>query len=120
MATGGLVPLVSEEALMSDALMEMSGKGYGVAGTVNADGMLTGIITDGDLRRNMEGLLDRRAKDVATAEPQTIRPDQLAQEALAIMNERKITCLFVTGSDDARPLGILHVHDCLRAGVDEG
>ena len=120
MATGDSLPLVAENAPMSDALMEMSGKGFGVAGTVDAEGHLTGIITDGDLRRNMEGLLERRARDVATPSPQTIRPAQLAQEALAVMNERKITCLFVTGEDGTTPLGILHVHDCLRAGVDGG
>ncbi|MFK7943107.1 MAG: SIS domain-containing protein [Paracoccaceae bacterium] len=118
MATGNALPLVTEDAPMSDALVEMSSKGFGVAGTIDADGMLTGIITDGDLRRSMDGLLDRRAYEVATKDPQTIRPDQLAQEALAIMNERKITCLFVSDRIGAKPLGILHVHDCLRAGVD--
>jgi len=118
MATGERMPLVGQEAPMSEALVEMSGKGFGVVGTVDADGGLVGIITDGDLRRNMERLLEKRASDVATADPQTIRPDQLAQEALAIMNARKITCLFVTAARDRKPLGILHVHDCLRAGVD--
>ena len=118
MATGAALPLVADDAPMSDALVEMSGKGFGVAGTVDAAGRLTGIITDGDLRRSMDGLLDRRAHEVATKNPQTIRPEQLAQEALAVMNERKITCLFVTGEDGITPLGILHVHDCLRAGVD--
>lgn len=120
MATGDALPLVAEHAPMSDALVEMSRKGFGVAGTVDADGHLTGIITDGDLRRSMEGLLDRRANEVATRDPQTIEPEQLAQEALAVMNERKITCLFVTAPGDTTPLGILHVHDCLRAGVDGG
>ena len=118
MATGDALPLVREGAPMSDALMEMSGKGFGVAGVVDAQGELTGIITDGDLRRNMDGLLAKRTDQVATAAPQTIRPDQLAQEALALMNERKITCLFVTDGTSAVPKGILHVHDCLRAGVD--
>jgi len=103
---------------MSEGLVERSGKGWGVVGAVEADGGRVGIITDGDLRRNMERLLEKRASDVATADPQTIRPDQLAQEALAIMNARKITCLFVTAARDRKPLGILHVHDCLRAGVD--
>ena len=120
MATGDAIPLVAEGAPMSDALMEMSGKGYGVAGLTNASGDLTGIITDGDLRRHMEGLLERSTEQVATPNPQTIRPGQLAQEALALMNERKITCLFVTEENSARPVGILHVHDCLRAGVDGG
>lgn len=120
MAMDAAMPLVSENALMSDALVVMSAKGFGVAGTLDQDGNLTGIITDGDLRRNMEGLLGKRARDVATAAPHTIMPEQLAQEALAVMNDRKITCLFVTGSESKKPLGILHVHDCLRAGVDGG
>ena len=120
MARDEALPIVGEGAPMSDALMEMSGKGFGVAGVVDAQGSLTGIITDGDLRRNMEGLLAKRTHEVATQAPQTIRPEQLAQEALALMNERKITCLFVTAEGSASPIGILHVHDCLRAGVDGG
>ena len=121
MAGPDRLPLVPEDAPMSEALLAMTERGFGVAGTVDGDGLLTGIITDGDLRRNMEGLLGRRAGDVATASPQTIRPDQLAQEALSRMNARKITCLFVTEAPaPARPLGLVHVHDCLRAGVDGG
>jgi arabinose-5-phosphate isomerase len=130
MATGDAVPLVAEDAAMPEALLVMTHKGYGVAGTTDAQGRLTGVITDGDLRRNMEGLLERTVRDVATPGPRTIAPDRLAQEALAMMNDHHITCLFVsdTGEDTeggadspspARPLGILHVHDCLRAGVDE-
>ncbi len=121
MSTGEEVPLIAEDAPMSDALLVMSEKGFGVAGTVDASGRLTGIITDGDLRRNMEGLLERQARDVATPDPRTIAPDALAQEALALMNARKprITTLFVMDEDGSgKPLGILHLHDCLRAGVD--
>jgi len=119
-APAGL-PLVAADAPMSEALIAMTEKGFGVAGTVDAAGRLTGIITDGDLRRNMEGLLARRAGDVATLNPQTIAPDRLAQEALARMNDRKITCLFVSDAPlPAPPLGLVHVHDCLRAGVDGG
>lgn len=121
MAGADRLPLVPEDAPMSEALLAMSARGFGVAGTIDGDGLLHGIITDGDLRRNMEGLLDRRARDVATPRPLTIGPDRLAQEALALMNDRKITCLFVTeGPTPARPLGLVHVHDCLRAGVDGG
>ena len=120
MATGDHVPLVPDDAPMTETLLVMSQKGLGVAGTVDAEGNLTGIITDGDLRRHMgPALLDSRAADVATRSPRTIAPDALAQEALKLMNERKITCLFVTRPDDRRPVGILHVHDCLRAGIDE-
>jgi arabinose-5-phosphate isomerase len=115
------LPLVAEDAPMSDALLAMTERGFGVAGTVDGEGRLTGIITDGDLRRNMEGLLARRAGEVATPNPQTIAPDRLAQEALGRMNARKITCLFVADRPlPAPPLGLVHVHDCLRAGVDGG
>jgi arabinose-5-phosphate isomerase len=119
MATGAAIPLVDAEAPMPDALLEMTRKGFGIAGITDSQGRLIGAISDGDLRRHMDGLLGRCARDVATAAPRTIRPDQLAQEALALMNASKITCLFVTaGPAPAAPLGILHVHDCLRAGVD--
>jgi len=97
----------------------MTQKGYGIAGTTDGEGRLTGVITDGDLRRNMTGLLERAVREVATPGPRTIAPGRLAQEALGLMNSHKITCLFVTeGATPARPLGILHLHDCLRAGVD--
>ena len=119
MATGDAIPLVAEDAAMPDALLVMTQKGYGVAGTTDTQGRLTGVITDGDLRRNMAGLLERAVRDVATPGPRTIGPDRLAQEALGLMNAHKITCLFVTEGDaPTRPLGILHLHDCLRAGVD--
>ena len=121
MATGDAIPLVAEDAAMPDALLVMTRKGYGVAGTINAQGLLTGVITDGDLRRHMVGLLERTAGDVASTGARTIGPDRLAQEALWLMNTHKITCLFVAeGATLTRPVGILHVHDCLRAGVDGG
>ncbi len=118
MASGERLPLVGEATPMTETLLVMTQKGFGVAGVVDADGRLTGIITDGDLRRHMDGLLESRAKDVATRDPHTIAPGALAQEALKLMNARKITCLFVTAPGDGRPLGILQVHDCLRAGLD--
>lgn len=123
MSIGSAMPLVAENAKMSEALLVMSEKGFGVAGTIDDHGCLTGVITDGDLRRNMDGLLSRRAIDVATRHPRSIGPGALAQEALALMNapDSRITVLFVVDPDAPRPsapLGILHVHDCLRAGVD--
>ncbi|MEM6974572.1 MAG: KpsF/GutQ family sugar-phosphate isomerase [Pseudomonadota bacterium] len=119
MATGERLPLVTAETPMSETLLAITAKGFGVAGVIDASGRLTGIITDGDLRRHLDGLMDRHAGEVATASPMTIRPDRLAQEALGLMNQRKITCLFVTdAADERRPLGLVHVHDCLRAGVD--
>jgi len=115
------LPLIKPDTVMSDVLITMTSAGFGVAGVVADDGALIGIITDGDLRRHMEReLLDRRARDVMTAKPKTVPPGMLAAEALAFMNEgaRKITCLFIVDTDQSpRPIGILHVHDCLRAGL---
>lgn len=113
------LPLVAEDAPMSEAILQMTAKGFGMAGVVDAEGNLAGVITDGDLRRHMQGLMEHRAGEVATRRPKTIRPGQLAQEALAVMNKRKITCLFVVDDKTGnRPVGIVHVHDCLRAGVE--
>ena len=109
------MPLVAEDTPMTEALLEISQKGYGVTGVTGQAGELVGIITDGDLRRHMQGLLDHSAADVMTAHPRTIRPDQLAEAALAEMQSRKITCLFAV--EDGQPRGILHIHDCLRAGI---
>ncbi|MFD1881750.1 KpsF/GutQ family sugar-phosphate isomerase [Paracoccus pacificus] len=110
------MPLVPEDAPMADALLTISQKGFGVTGVTGPDGRLVGIITDGDLRRHMQGLLDHRAAEVMTRAPRTIEPGALAESALAQMQDRKITCLFVVG-DTGGPQGILHIHDCLRAGV---
>lgn len=112
------MPLVTLDTPMGDALLAISQKGFGVVGVTDPDGRLAGIITDGDLRRHMEGLLSRTAAEVMTAAPRTIDPGALAEAAVAVMNDRKITCLFaVDPAGDGRPLGILHIHDCLRAGV---
>lgn len=118
MATGDRLPLIRPGTMMPEALLVISAKGFGVAGVVDAAGHLVGIITDGDLRRHLDGLMGKRADQVATPSPLTIAPERLAQEALRLMNERKITCLFVTSEPHGRPLGLVHVHDCLRAGVD--
>lgn len=109
------MPLVGETTPMSEVLLEISRKGFGVVGVTDARGDLVGIITDGDLRRHMAGLLDHSAAEVMTRNPRTITPGVLAEAAVAVMNERKITCLFAV--DGRRPVGILHIHDCLRAGV---
>jgi arabinose-5-phosphate isomerase len=110
-------PLVPESMSMGEALVEISRKGFGVVGVTDAAGRLTGIITDGDLRRHLDGLMTHTAGEVMTKGPRTIGPEALAGEALAVMNDRKITCLLVTGADGTKAIGILHVHDCLRAGV---
>jgi len=110
-------PLVAETLGMGEVLVEISRRGFGVVGVTDANGKLTGIITDGDLRRHLEGLMALTASEVMTRAPRTIGVDALAGEALALMNDRKITCLLVTGGDVSSTIGILHVHDCLRAGV---
>ena len=118
MHRGDALPLVEQMTPMADALLEISAKGFGVVGVKDQDGALTGIITDGDLRRHMDGLLDHVAGDVMTSGPTTIGPDALAEEAIRAMNDRKITCLFVlsdTGGGSAQ--GLLHIHDCLRVGL---
>ncbi|MEO0391478.1 MAG: KpsF/GutQ family sugar-phosphate isomerase [Pseudomonadota bacterium] len=112
---GPAMPLVHETTIMPDALIEISQKGFGVVGVTGADGRLRGIITDGDLRRHMDGLLSRTAADVMTHGPRTIRPGALAQEAARLMSEAKITCVFV--AEDNVPQGLLHIHDCLRVGL---
>lgn len=119
MHSGIQMPLVSLETPMTEALIEISQKSLGVVGVTALDGTLAGIITDGDLRRHMDGLLSLMAKDVMTASPATVQPEALAVEAVALMNDRKITCVFAVKSDvQAAPCGILHIHDCLRVGLD--
>ena len=125
MHTGDELPLVTPETPMRDVLIKMTSGQYGFAGhagVVDKKGALIGIITDGDLRRHMEpGLLDRRARDVMTANPKTVPPEMLAAAALTFMNAAppKVTHLFVVDPKAAvkRPIGFLSVHDCLRAGL---
>ena len=112
---GDAIPLVQTQTPMSDTLLIISQKGFGVVGVTDTDGYLQGIITDGDLRRHMTGLLEMTAGQVMTSDPRSVTPDTLAAEAIGVM-EGKITCLFVMNADK-RPQGILHIHDCLRAGV---
>ncbi|MDE0172305.1 MAG: KpsF/GutQ family sugar-phosphate isomerase [Defluviicoccus sp.] len=117
MHKGDRVPLARRDIAMSEALLIMTSHSFGCIGLVDGEDRLVGVITDGDLRRNMgERLLEMSAADVMTAGPRTIPPDALADQALRVMNENSITSLFVVTDD--RPVGILHIHDCLRAGVD--
>jgi arabinose-5-phosphate isomerase len=109
------VPLVAVDTPMRDVILEMTKGGFGIAGVTGPDGRLMGVVSDGDLRRNMDHLLDRSAGQVCTRDPVTAAPDTLAAEALAQMNTSKIGALFVC--DTARPVGILHLHDLLRIGV---
>ena len=118
MHTGDAVPLISGDTVMTEALIEMSRKGFGVAGICSEDGRLEGVITDGDLRRHMDGLLDNKASQVMTRNPVTIASGELAATAVGLMNDRMVTCLFAVDSrGSGRVEGILHIHDCLRAGV---
>ena len=118
MHTGEAVPLAAPDTPMQQALLLMTGKGFGCVGVVD-DGRLLGIVTDGDLRRAMgPDLLSRPVHAVMTANPRTIGPQALAAEALRAMNamEPRVTSLFVVGQQ-TQPVGILHIHDLLRAGV---
>jgi arabinose-5-phosphate isomerase len=119
MHAGDAMPLAPPDLPMDAALVRMTEKRFGCLGVIDQDGILRGIITDGDLRRAMgPGLLSRLTGDVMTAAPRTVGPDALAVEALHAMNahQRPVTTLFVV-DPDGRPLGILHVHDLLRAGL---
>ena len=117
MHTGEAIPLAGKRTPMSDALLTISQKGFGVVGVLDEAGQLAGVITDGDLRRHMVGLLDRTAGDVMTRKPRTVGPDILAEEAVAQMTGR-VTCLFVVDpAGSGNVAGILHIHDCLRAGI---
>ena len=119
MHQGDAMPLAPPDLPMDAALLRMTEKRFGCLGVTDGSGRLIGIVTDGDLRRHMgPGLLARRVADVMTRDPRTIGPDALAAEALHLMNvrDRAITALFVREAD-GRPIGILHVHDLLRAGI---
>ena len=118
MHSGDSVPLVTGDTPMGDTLLVISQKGFGVVGVTDPASRLIGVVTDGDLRRHMDGLLDHKAQEVMTANPLTVSPDALAEEAVALMNQRKITCLFAVAPDaEGRVAGVLHIHDCLRAGI---
>ncbi|WP_170361891.1 MULTISPECIES: KpsF/GutQ family sugar-phosphate isomerase [Ruegeria] len=112
------LPVVPVGTPMSEALLVMSQKSFGVVGVTDEAGRLMGIVTDGDLRRNMEGLLNRTTEEVMTRNPMTIAPNAMAEEAVAIMNDRKITSLFVVDPEgQGQAEGLLHIHDCLRVGL---
>jgi len=115
MHTGDELPLVAPTASMPEVILVMTKKTFGIAGVIE-NGKLTGVVTDGDLRRHMQtNLLQKTAGDIMTRNPRSAKGDILAQEALRLMNEWKIACLFVL--DDGAPVGILRLHDILRAGA---
>jgi len=116
MHTGDQLPLVSEDRIMSEALVTMTSKSFGCLGVVDGKGRLVGMITDGDLRRHMgPQLLGARVHEIMTKKPNTLRPDMLSSAALEQINSLKRTQMFVV--DKGKPVGIVHVHDLLRAGV---
>jgi arabinose-5-phosphate isomerase len=116
MHSGEAVPLIKRGALMSEAIVEMTTKGFGCVAVTDGTGKLAGIITDGDLRRHMRAdLLQLTVDAVMTTSPIVVRPDQLAGEALQVLNSLKKQALIVVESD--RPVGIVNFHDLLRAGV---
>ena len=125
MHTGEELPLVARDMAMSDVLIVMTSKRFGCVGVVDQAGGLLGVITDGDLRRHMQNdLLKQRAHEVMTANPRLVRAGALGGEALRLMNQHRtpVTCLFVVADEDVgaatpKPVGIVHVHDCLRSGV---
>ncbi len=117
MVTGNDLPLVPEHMPMADALVVMTAKSWGCLGIVDDEGHLTGVITDGDLRRHMAvNLVSQEASAIMTKSPKTVVADILCVEALRIMNTKKITSLFVVDGEN-RPIGLLHVHSLLIAGV---
>ena len=117
MHQGDELPVLPQTALMREAILEMTRKGFGCVAIIDAGGVLCGIITDGDLRRHMEdGLIDMRADAVMTHNPSSVTPDMFAVEVLQTLNERKITATIVV-DENQKPVGIVHLHDLLRIGV---
>ncbi|RLA47663.1 MAG: D-arabinose 5-phosphate isomerase [Gammaproteobacteria bacterium] len=119
MHSGQQIPLVTETTLLSDALLEMTAKGFGLTAVVNANNELIGVFTDGDLRRAVDDKVDInsiRTREVMTRNSQTVNREMLAAEALKIMEDHKITAVIVV-DDNQYPQGIVHMHDILRAGV---
>lgn len=110
------VPQVTDVMPMAEVLLIMTSKGFGVSAVVDDQGCLQGVISDGDLRRNMQGLMSKTAGDLMGGMPVTVSPDDLAAVALGKLNKHKVGALIVVDAD-MRPVGVIHVHDLLRAGV---
>jgi arabinose-5-phosphate isomerase len=116
MNTGAALPLIPLGSRMSDAIVEISAKGMGCVGVTDPRGQIVGIITDGDLRRHMRpGLTEATVEEIMTKGPKICRSDQLVSEVIEILNSSKITTIFVV--ENAKPVGIVHLHDLLRIGV---
>ena len=116
MHTGDELPVIGVDATLSEGIVEMTSKRFGIAGVVDASGALVGALTDGDLRRAFrQGFTDRPVRDAMGRRPTILPPEALAVAALAGMNEARITCIFVV--EAGRPVGLVHIHDLLRAGI---
>ena len=116
MHSGDSMPLVASGTTMKDAIVTMTGKSFGCIGIVDPAGLLVGIVTDGDLRRHLsDQLLMRSVDQIMTVRPKTVRPDTLLARAIEMLSSSAITALFVL--EEGRPVGIVHMHDLLRAGV---
>src|SRR3954468_24510250 len=118
MHSGAELPLAAPDTPVPALLLTMASGRLGCVGIVDGAGTLLGIVTDGDIRRHAgDGIEKRKASDVMTSGPKVARPDQLAAEALALMTEKKITQLFVLDAASPKPLGVIHIHDCVAAGI---
>jgi arabinose-5-phosphate isomerase len=121
MHRGERLPLVRLETPMSEVVMTMTSKSFGIAGVLDERSRLVGVITDGDLRRNLDRLMSAEARHVMTSEPQVITASTMAEDALKYLNLAKVTALFVVGDDDGEarkvPIGLVNVHDFLRLGL---
>jgi arabinose-5-phosphate isomerase len=113
---GDALPIIRQDATLSEGIVEMTSKRFGIAGVVDAAGNLVGALTDGDLRRAFrQGFVERPVSEAMGKRPYTLPSDALAVQALALMNEVRITCVFVV--EGPRPVGLVHIHDLLRAGI---
>ena len=119
MHRGERLPLIPADMPMSEAVMVMTSKSFGIAGIVDADGRLIGVVSDGDLRRHLHELASALAGEVMNTQPRIIRASMLAEDALRYLNEQKITALFVVEDDDTerKPVGLVHVHDFIHLGL---
>lgn len=117
MHAGDRLPIVRPDTPMQDVILEMTQKGFGITAVCDAENRLVGVVTDGDLRRALQGaILSLCAADVMGTSPRTITADALAVRALGVMNDKAITSLFVTDAE-MQLVGLIHIHDCLRAGL---
>ena len=120
MKMGDEIPLVREETPMKEALFEITSKRLGVTGVVDGEGRLVGVITDGDLRRGLEkkgDIFDLKAAELMTRSPKAIAAEMLAAEAVAVMEQFPITSLFILDQQSKKPIGVIHLHDIIKAGV---